>query len=151
MYIATDIEIRLVDGPTRYEGRVEVYYNGEWGTVCDDGWDLNDAKVVCRQLGFGSVVAVRKQAYYGQGSGQVWLDELNCVGTELTIKDCPHNEWGYQDCFHGEDAGIECSGTYIILAIYMYVYKVCMLACVYVCMYVCTVFICIEARAFISY
>ena len=101
--------VRLVNGSTQYEGRVEVYYNGEWGTVCDDGWDLNDAQVVCRQLGFDAAITVRDSAYYGQGSGQIWLDELNCTGTESSIENCSHNEWGNKDCSHREDAGIECS------------------------------------------
>ena len=103
------ITVRLVDGSTQYEGRVEVYYNDEWGTVCDDGWDLNDAQVVCRQLGFGLTIAARNYAYYGQGSGQIWIDQLNCTGTELTIENCSHNGWGYHYCSHREDASVKCS------------------------------------------
>ena len=109
MYTIVIGVIRLVDGPTKYEGRVEVYHNDEWGTVCDDGWDLNDAQVVCRQLGFTSATAARGSAYYGRGSGQIWLDEVRCVGTELTIEGCSHNGWGYNDCSHSEDAGVQCS------------------------------------------
>ena len=92
---------------------MEVYYNGEWGTVCDDGWDLNDAQVVCRQLGFGAVTAIVDDTYivYGQGSGQIWLNELNCTGNELTIENCTHNGWGNIDfCRHTEDAGVVCYG-----------------------------------------
>ena len=103
------ITVRLVDGSTQYEGRVEVYYNDEWGTVCDDGWDLNDAQVVCRQLGYGPAVVASNNAYYGQGSGQIWLNDVNCIGTELTIENCAHNGWGNHNCFHGEDAGVKCS------------------------------------------
>ena len=103
--------VRLVDGPTSYEGRVEVYYNGEWGTVCDDGWDLNDAQVVCTQLGYGQAIAALTKAYYGQGSGNIWLSNLDCDGTESTIGSCPHSGWGIHTtfCNHADDAGIRCS------------------------------------------
>ena len=101
--------VRLVNGPTRYEGRVEVYYNGEWGTVCDDFWDLNDAQVVCSELDLGKVVNARHSAYYGQGSGPIWLDDLHCVGNEQTIGDCTHLGWGNHNCDHGQDAGMMCA------------------------------------------
>ena len=92
---------------------MEVFFNGEWGTVCDDGWDLNDAQVVCRQLGFGTAIAARGKAFYGEGTGKTWLDELNCIGIELTINNCSHNGWGNEDCSHREDSGVECSnGNY---------------------------------------
>ena len=114
--------VRLVNGSTQYEGRVEVYYNGECGTVCDDGWDLNDAQVVCGQLGFGTAIAARNRAYYGQGSGQIWLDELNCSGTESTIENCSHNGWGNEDCSHREDAGVECSNGIYLYAQLKYIH-----------------------------
>ena len=101
--------VRLVNGNTELEGRVEVYYNGTWGTVCDDGWDLNDAQVVCRQLGFGPAVAARSRAFYREGNDRIWLDDVNCVGTELNIEDCSHNGWEFQNCSHGLDAGVQCS------------------------------------------
>ena len=101
--------VRLVDGPTKYEGRVEVKYNGVWGTVCDDEWDLNDAQVLCTELGLAEAVAVGNNAFYGQGSGQIWLDDVNCTGTEETIVDCIHNGWGSHNCNHREDASVNCS------------------------------------------
>jgi len=101
--------VRLVNGSTEYEGRVEVYHNGEWGTVCDNGWDLNDAQVVCSELGLGQAIAPRHNAFYGQGSGEIWLDDLNCVGTEGTIGNCSHRGWGIKNCDHSEDTGVKCT------------------------------------------
>ena len=101
--------VHLVDGTTKYEGRVEVYHNGVWGTVCDDEWDLNDAEVICTELGLGEAVAAIPSAFYGQGSGQIWVDNVNCVGTEETIADCSHSGWGYHNCVHGKDASVHCS------------------------------------------
>ena len=86
-----------------------MFYNNEWGTICDDGWDLHDAEVVCRQLGFGPAVVARSQGFYGQGSGRIWLQFANCNGTESTIGRCSHNGWGIHSCDHNEDAGVSCA------------------------------------------
>ena len=129
-YIITTGLVRLADGSTSYEGRVEVYHNGEWGTVCDDGWDLNDAQVVCRQLGYdltNNTITIRGSAYYGQGSGQILLNNVNCVGNESTIEDCSHDGWGIHDCFHREDAGVKCATSYGNFSHQYYIATICML------------------------
>ena len=99
----------LVGGSSDNEGRVEVNFNGEWGTVCDDFWSINDANVACRQLGFGTAVSVETQAAFGQGSGTIWLDNLQCTGSETDLFSCPHNGPGTHNCGHSEDAGVVCS------------------------------------------
>ncbi|XP_028399558.1 deleted in malignant brain tumors 1 protein-like isoform X2 [Dendronephthya gigantea] len=92
-------------------GRVEVFYNGQWGTICDDYWDINDARVVCRQLGYADVVRALKGDDVPSGSGRIWLDNVACTGKELNVTNCSNLEWGNHDCSHSEDAGVECSKT----------------------------------------
>ncbi|XP_056016605.1 deleted in malignant brain tumors 1 protein-like isoform X1 [Ostrea edulis] len=101
--------IRLVNGRDKTEGRVEIFRNNEWGTVCDDGWDDEDAGVVCRSLRLPSSNAVhRSSAYFGKGNGQIWLDNVNCVGIEDDIMNCSHGGIGNHNCSHGKDAGVSC-------------------------------------------
>ena len=88
---------------------MEIYYRGSWGTVCDDSWDIKDARVVCRQLGYSSALSAPQNARFGQGSGKIWLDEVQCQGNENSIVNCPHNPWGVHNCGHHEDASAICS------------------------------------------
>jgi len=100
--------IRLVDGGANY-GRVEVYYSGQWGTVWDDAWDINDAPVACRELGFPSASAIACCARYGRGSGPIWLD-ANCQGGESSLLSCPsYGGFGISYCSHNEDASVVCN------------------------------------------
>ena len=102
-------EIRLIGGSNNLEGRVEVLYLGTWGTICDDLWSIEDAHVICRQLGFGRALQATSRASFGQGSGTIWLDNVQCRGNETRVEDCSHNGWGVHNCAHFEDAGVVCS------------------------------------------
>ncbi|XP_033763806.1 soluble scavenger receptor cysteine-rich domain-containing protein SSC5D-like [Pecten maximus] len=103
------LKVRLVDGPNASEGRVEVFYDGRWGTVCDDNWDDDDASVVCRMLGYSGAQAVHtSKARYGSGHGPIWLDETQCSGQETNLGQCSMEPYGHGDCDHSEDAGVIC-------------------------------------------
>ena len=104
--------LRLVGGSWEGEGRVEIFYNGSWGTVCDDAWDIKDARVVCRQLGFLDTVSAPRNARFGSGSGEILLDNVGCSGSESLIENCPHSGWRKHDCGHHEDASVICSSKY---------------------------------------
>ncbi|XP_035659357.1 neurogenic locus Notch protein-like [Branchiostoma floridae] len=101
--------IRLVGGSGSHEGRVEVFHNGQWGTVCDDFWEIDDAHVVCRQLGYPGADEAKTNAFFGEGTGRIWLDNVRCTGSEATISQCTHATWGSHDCSHREDAGVVCT------------------------------------------
>ena len=115
--------IRLVDGYDNTEGRVEIYHDGKWGTVCDRSWDINDAQVVCQSLGLGAATAAKSSAYFGEGSGDIWLSDVNCTGTESNLLECDYRGWGVDrggitadgsNCKHKEDASVVCSRGKII-------------------------------------
>ncbi len=106
-----DGNVRLVGGTTTQEGRVEIWYSSQWNTVCDDMWDINDAHVVCRQLGYEGAVTAHQSAHFGQGSGQILLDALQCTGREGSLLECNHNGINEHNCRHGEDASVTCECT----------------------------------------
>ena len=110
--VILDATIRL-QGPSRLNGtgRVEIFYSGHWGTICDDRWDINDARVACRQLGYRNALRALQGGQVSSGSGQIWLDEVGCTGNEQNLESCPHHYrgWGGNDCSHSEDAGVECT------------------------------------------
>ena len=105
----TDVfKVRLTGGANNSEGRLEVMYEGSWGTVCDNGWDLNDATVVCRMLGFDGALAATLSAQFGQGHGKILLDDVQCQGTENNLADCYHRGITVHNCNHASDSGAIC-------------------------------------------
>jgi len=99
--------MRLVGGGNPQEGLLEVYYNGIWGTVCRDYFNDVAAGVVCNTLGYGhsgQVICNRHSA----GTGVIWLDNVQCSGTEKSIADCQHRGWGNHNCGHAEEVSVSC-------------------------------------------
>lgn len=101
--------MRLQDGARSREGRVELYVDDVWKTVCDDGWDVNDADVVCQMLGYPSAEAAPLRASYGAGTGDILLSGVDCNGMESSIFECDHSGLTVPNCDHSEDAGVVCS------------------------------------------
>ena len=105
--------VRLVHGSGSHEGRVEVVFADTWGTVCGQSWDLLDAIVVCRQLGYHTALSA-PVGTFGEGTGPIWLYDVWCSGNEANLTQCRSNlvTWHAQYCTHSRDAGVVCSGVY---------------------------------------
>ncbi|XP_043272593.1 uncharacterized protein [Venturia canescens] len=102
-------ELRLANGSTSLEGRVEVRHHGVWGTVCDDDFTQTAAQVICNSLGYGGPAVAKKDGYFGPGEGPIWLDEVFCRGNETQVYKCDRNAWGITNCDHNEDVGVMCA------------------------------------------
>lgn len=108
--------MRLADGIRKGEGRIEIFHDGHWGTVCDDFWDIKDAQVVCNQLGYREALAAPRNALFDEGNGHIWLRDVHCVGNESSIEDCEHAGWNANlYCDHWEDASVICTNETGIL------------------------------------
>lgn len=105
-----DANVRLVNGGSRYEGRLEVYHDGQWGTVCQDRWDERDAEVVCRSLGLGAAIGMNNDRNeFGEGMGPIWMTKVECRGDESSLTQCMHEGWGVDyGCDHSKDVGVMC-------------------------------------------
>lgn len=104
-------QLRLVGGAGECSGRVEIFYKGQWGTVCDDEWEIANGDVVCRQIGCGHAVSAPGSAHFGRGTGPIWLDNVECTGQEAALSHCSHPTFGENNCGHGEDASVICLGA----------------------------------------
>ena len=102
----------MAGGSSKADGRVEVYINGKWGTVCGRGWDPLESKVVCQQLGYKRVnrtYSNTSQHNFGEGTGQSWFRDLRCTGSEANLLQCPHSDIGTSGCPHSHDVGVVCT------------------------------------------
>ena len=107
---------------------MEVFYQGEWGTVCDDDFDMNDARVVCRMMGMGRALSycsknINQSCFFTAGSGKVWLDNLRCSGNESSLFDCSHAGVGQENCGPPEDIGVVCESKRILKTKFMCIRK----------------------------
>ncbi|CAG2194239.1 Hemicentin-1,Neurotrypsin,Scavenger receptor cysteine-rich domain superfamily protein,Coadhesin,Adhesion G protein-coupled receptor B3,Thrombospondin-2,Thrombospondin-1,Mucin-like protein,Scavenger receptor cysteine-rich type 1 protein M160,Scavenger receptor cysteine-rich type 1 protein M130,A disintegrin and metalloproteinase with thrombospondin motifs adt-1,Adhesion G protein-coupled receptor B1,Deleted in malignant brain tumors 1 protein [Mytilus edulis] len=109
-YVSLEGDLRLLGGNNPEEGRLEIYHNYQWGTICDDGFGTTDAVVACRQLGYRTSTPTVYTS--GGGTDPVWLDDMACNGTERRIDNCMHPGWGVENCGHSEDVGVRCTGEY---------------------------------------
>jgi len=104
----TFILVRIVEGQSFREGRVEVYFSGAWGVVCGAGWDMIDAAVVCRLLGYGGASTYQSNITFKPENGTMWLTEVRCIGNETSLWQCEHAGWGENTCVGSQAAGVTC-------------------------------------------
>lgn len=118
--------IRLVGSDQTCSGRIEILYNNTWGTVCEDGWSTNssNAEVACRQLTCGPPLDYYLSSSYARSTGPIWLDVVNCSGSESSLNECQHRQFGENNCSHYNDISVSCLGEnncFIYLIIYNYI------------------------------
>lgn len=99
--------IRLAGGNTSNEGRVEIYHEKRWGSVCSHEFDDTDGNVVCQQLGYAKF---RRHFMGNRGTGKIWLDDVNCSKSHVQLSDCGSRGWGVTDCHHDDDVSVICEG-----------------------------------------
>ena len=117
-YSLTDVTVRLRSGTAENNGRVEVFYNGTWGTICDNDWDIQDAHVACKMAGFEGAWSSQCCGFYGYGWGkEIWMDNLHCSGNETSLAECAHGGWGNHGdvCSHYNDVGVYCIPRPIVI------------------------------------
>ena len=100
--------VRLTNGYAPSVGRVEIWYSDQWNTVCGDSWSITDARVVCLHLGYQGAAIAHQNASFGEGSGEILLDNVDCTGMETSVFQCKHNGLYSHNCDHDEDAGVTC-------------------------------------------
>ena len=103
--------VRLVGGKSKNEGRVEIYYNNTWGTVCRTYWDIKDSNTVCRQLGYTEAIEFYLSPLSNQENLPVWMDEVRCDTYEICLGKCPFAGFGNNKCRHRQDVFVSCKGT----------------------------------------
>ena len=113
--------VRLVINSTTatFEGRVEIRYNNTWGAICSTYWGYSDAQVVCHMLGYSNAIRAWTTSHFGEALGKIWLNNVQCIGTEADIADCSRSTWGYHSCSTANVAGVSCTSEY------MYAYMLC--------------------------
>ncbi|XP_035384443.1 antigen WC1.1-like [Electrophorus electricus] len=107
------LPLRLRGAEGSCSGRLEVYHEAAWGSICDDQWDIRDAEVVCRQLGCGKALRADGSAAFGAAEGVIWLNRVKCRGNEIHLRDCSYSLKNHTDCSHKEDAGVICADPYV--------------------------------------
>ncbi|KAJ8034630.1 hypothetical protein HOLleu_21547 [Holothuria leucospilota] len=100
-------DVRIAEGYSTSSGRIEVMIDGRWGGVCTDGWNLADARVVCRQLGYQTTIAI---SVSDDEYGSVWVNDVHCRGNETSLSECKQAQIWQHECSSRYSAGVVCGG-----------------------------------------
>ena len=109
-HFSLDSAIRLNGGVNKLAGRVEIQYQGIWGTICDDGWDDIYANIVCNELGFLNGTVTNGIQFESRTTGPVWLHQVTYMGNESKLSHCMHaGAENIGNCSHVQDVGVKCN------------------------------------------
>lgn len=92
-------------------GRIEIFHEGEWGSVCNQEWSSQSSKIACQELGFPGSVRLTKSL---RGLGIIWVDRVQCKGSEKSLLDCSRSIWLPNHCTHWDDVTLQCQSGMIV-------------------------------------
>lgn len=105
--------VKLSGGLNRCAGKVEFFDKSQWGTLCSESWDFNDASVACKQLDCGRTHKLTTHEEHDGSNTHTWLDQIECSGMESSLAQCTRRPFTDKTCNTTAIAGVVCTGQRI--------------------------------------